>query len=181
MQKHSRRWFDLRPNPTQAVAVWQTHYHAPSTATHYWHSFWLYRTQIRSLLPEAQKPWKGFLVLQTWIPRDSFLLNWFKPSGLGIPHPANGEFRFEECVRLSWQAQHVLIWKTEQETTELNLAERAASLKKEGEAYGWDWNLLPIEDVLINWVVEDTLLSTASSIFLNRTRKSNKWNNKSAS
>lgn len=39
-----------------------------------------------------------------------------------------------------WQPQHMLIWKTEKEKTELNHAVR------------WDWSLSLIKDVFINWV-----------------------------
>lgn len=58
-----------------------------------------------------QKLPKGILVLQKEIHRDSFSLNWFKPSGLGIPCKANSELIFEKCIHLAWQDQHMLIWK----------------------------------------------------------------------
>ena len=109
-----------------------------------------------------RNPQIGFFVLQTGIHRDSFLLNWFKPSGLGIPRTVNGEFRSEECLCLAWQAQHMLIWKTEQETTELNLAE---SHLGRGKVYGWDRNLLPIKDVFTKqvWRTYHSALSHPSS------------------
>lgn len=140
----------------------------------YCHLFGLYKIQIKTLLPEAQKPWKGFLVLQTGIHRGSFLLRWFKPSGLGIPCIANREFKFEECACLAWQAEHMLIWKTEQET-ELNLVERAALLRK-GERL---WRSLKSSTCwrsVYKVGVEDTVLSTVSPLFPSKTHESKKWN-----
>lgn len=141
---------------------------------HYCRLFSLYKIQIKTLLAEAQKPWKGFLVLQTGIHRGSFLLRWFKPSGLGIPCIENREFKFEECACLARQAEHMLIWKTEQET-ELNLAERAALLRQ-GKRL---WRRLKPSTCWRNahkLCVEDTLLSTVSLLFLSKTCESIKWN-----
>lgn len=141
---------------------------------HYCHLLGLYKIQIKTLLPGAQKCLKGFLVLQTGIHRGPFLLRWFKPSGLWIPCIGNREFKFEECACLAQQAEHMLIWKTEQET-ELNLAERAALLRK-GKRL---WRRLKSSTCWRNvhkLDVEHTLLSSVSPLFLSKIHESNKGN-----